>query len=166
MEEKEKQEIKKIIQEEIEKNKPQPPEPTKIEVKPVEVTKTAVEKTSSLVQPFKSFFGTCWKGICKYMTYIMIAFYVLLTGTIIYYNLSDLSSLVDLPRILIVLIVIAEIAALGLSIFSNLAKVSFPYWVLLNIPLIMLIIVLAIQYYPIIILGLIFLTTTIRVKQQ
>lgn len=166
MEEKEKEEIKKLIDQEIEKNKPQPPEPTKIEVKPVEATKSAVKKTETYSQTFKTFFNTCWAGICKYITYLMVAFYILLAGIIVYFMFFNLVSYPTLSGFWITLIIIAEVLAFGLSIFSAMAKVSFIFWLLLNIPLIILLIVLAIYYFPLVILALIFLITTVRIRNN
>lgn len=141
----------------------------KVEEKEAEA---ALEKVSPFVRITKEFrenFHLCWRGACRPISLIILLSYALISFIFIYCRLGNRCGLTEtsIVSVIVLYIVIAMvIISLLLSIFSKYPRTALIFWILLDIPLLVIVAFFAVKYIAFIIITLIFVLRIIQTARR
>lgn len=102
----------------------------------------------------------CWKGACRYITWVMIISYLIsaiLIG-VCAINLGGICSqgIISSAPYSLFIVLISGVISILLSIYSSYTRTAFLYWLVLNIPFFILLIIFTAKYIGLFLIGIIF----------
>ena len=155
--------IKKTIERKVEE-KATLPEEKEVEAAP--------EKISPFVRTTKEFrenFHLCWRGACRPISLIILLSYALISFILLYCRFVSQCGLTTINVISVValyIIIAMVIISLLFSIFSKYPRTALIFWILLDIPLLIIVAFFAAKYIASIIIALIFVLRIIQTARR
>lgn len=159
IEEKLNEEVSQHISEQVPIDEPAIPEEVQNEPEP--------KKINSIldgIQEFKSNFHLCWRGSCRIISIMTIPVYLLIALSLLACHFTHKCNAPQGSAAIIILFLVLTLAVISfvLSFFSTYPKTALIFWIILDIPLLIIVFIFTAQYIGLIILSLL---VTLRIIQ-
>lgn len=111
------------------------------------------------ISEFRSNFHLCWKGSCRIISWITVPAYLALIILLLYCHSGHKCAMQNSTMTAVVFLTMVLLVAtcLLLSIFSKYPKTALIFWILIDIPLIILVLIFTSQFIGLLIVALILL---------
>jgi len=133
--------------------------PAETQEKPPKVNFLAQE-----LREFKTNFHLCWRGSCRIISIMTVPLYLLIILSLLACHFAQKCNTTHGTTALVALFFILAVVTVSLilSFFSSYPKTALIFWIILDIPLLIIIFVFTAQYIGLIILSLL---VTLRIIQ-
>jgi hypothetical protein len=145
-------------------------EQTPTEPVTTEISEEPKKKVNSLINEiaeFKSNFHLCWRGSCRIVSLLTVPLYLMIAITLIYCHFTQKCNAPNGNIALITLFIIVGVATVSLilSFFSAYPKTALIFWILIDVPLLIIVFIFSAQYIALIILSLIITLRIIQISR-
>jgi hypothetical protein len=121
---------------------------------------------SKIFSEFKADFHLCWKGSCRTISLITLIGYFFIAFLLIgchFSNICGFASKTTISAAIFLALIILVATSLVISVFSKYPRTALVFWVLLDIPLLILVLIFTAQFVALIIILIVLLMRFIQV---
>lgn len=134
-------------------------------------TEEETKNISTPILDFQRSFHFCWKGVCHQITWVLLVTYALLiilifSCLIFKIGACGTQGLVAIAPLTMAIIIVASITSILLLFYSSYQKTGFIYWLILNIPIIILIFIITSKVIGFLVIALIVFYRLISVSRE
>ncbi len=116
---------------------------------------------------FKTNFHLCWRGSCRIVSLLTIPLYLLIAIALLFCHFTQKCNASNGNIALTILFIIVAIATISLilSLFSAYPKTALIFWIILDVPLLVIVFIFSAQYIGLIILSLLITLRIIQISR-